>query len=403
MLHKVAGLCLAALVVAGSAEAQSRSTLLSQSRLDSLSRAKRMEWTRYIERSRERYILDTIAMRAELKTVGRDTLARAPHASGFQMTKEMTPAWFAGDSAQQIARNILSFQAPNGGWSKKVDVMTRARLPGESFFSETNRWQWISTIDNASTTSQQRFLGMADAARPNAEYRASFLRGLDYLLAAQYPNGCWPQIWPLQGSYHDAVTFNDDALVNVARLLRDIGGGAFEFVPARRRADARKAAARGTSCILASQVKVRGKLTAWGQQHDPLTLEPVSARSYELTSLSSQESAAILRYLMEIPAPSTQVVQAVHAAADWLTETRLYGVKYTFDAGAEKSEGAGPVWARMNEIGSNRPIFSNRDGIRLYDWNELTDRRTGYGWYSYAPVAALSRYERWAPKHPRQK
>jgi PelA/Pel-15E family pectate lyase len=37
-----------------------------------------------------------------------------------------------------------------------------------------------------------------------------------YLLAAQFPNGGWPQVWPLEGGYHDAVTFNDNAVSEAA-------------------------------------------------------------------------------------------------------------------------------------------------------------------------------------------
>jgi PelA/Pel-15E family pectate lyase len=61
--------------------------------------------------------------------------------------------------------------------------------------------------------------------RSAAAYRASLLRGVDYLLAAQFPNGGWPQVWPLEGGYHDAITFNDDATVQTMRLLNGVGGG----------------------------------------------------------------------------------------------------------------------------------------------------------------------------------
>ena len=53
------------------------------------------------------------------------------------------------------------------------------------------------------------------------------------------------------------------------------------------------------------------------------------------------------------------------------------------------------------ESGTNRPVFSNREGIRLYDYEQLTDRRQGYAWYSYEPAAVLKEYDSWAAKHPR--
>ena len=46
---------------------------------------------------------------------------------------------------------------------------------------------------------------------------AAVLRGLDYTFAAQFPNGGWPQVWPLEGGYHDAITFNDGASKRFSR------------------------------------------------------------------------------------------------------------------------------------------------------------------------------------------
>jgi PelA/Pel-15E family pectate lyase len=277
----------------------------------------------------------------------------------------------------------------------------RPRQAGESWFSESDGWSYIATIDNGSTVGQLLFLSRAFQARGDERYRDAFLRGLDYLFAAQFPNGCWPQVYPLQGGYHDAATFNDDAIVNVLRLFRDIGRDRHPFVPDDVRARAADRLARGVQCIVASQVRVGGRLTAWGQQHDPLTQVPVPARSYEPASLSGRESAGIAGLLMTLRDPDARVIRAVHAVADWFRKTAIHGYAYDFEEGLSRKEGAGPIWARMYEIGTDRPIFSNRDGIVLYDWNELTDRRTGYGWYGEEPAGALERYEAWSRRYPR--
>ena len=208
-------------------------------------------------------------------------------------------------------------------------------------------------------------------------------------------------MYPLSGGYHDAATFNDDATVNVLRVLRGVADGEYPFVSTRDRRRADAAAARGVDCLVAAQVVVNGARTAWGQQHDPLTLAPTSARSYELTSLASKESSTITDFLMELAAPDRRVVEAVHSAADWFGRGRMYGYEYEWKGGLRKKDGAGPLWARMYEIGTNRPIFANRDGVKLYDWEQLTDRRSGYGWYTDQPNATLKRYAAWARLHPR--
>src|SRR5437762_4546301 len=112
--------------------------MLSDSRIDSLPARERELWKAYVSKSRAQRAIDSAAMAAELASVGRREMERAPYASGFEVTKTMTPAWFASDTAKRIAENILSFQSTNGGWSKHVDF-AQPRLPGQSYFSESSQ------------------------------------------------------------------------------------------------------------------------------------------------------------------------------------------------------------------------------------------------------------------------
>jgi len=297
---------------------------------------------------------------------------------------------------------VLSFQTPSGGWSKRTDMRTRKRQPGESYYSESDGWSYIPTIDNGATTEQLRFLAGAYAATQDARVRDAYLRGIEYLLSAQQPGGGWPQVFPLQGGYHDAATYNDDAIVNVLRVLQDAADAKREWVPAELRGRATSAVDRGVGFIVASQTVVNGRRTAWGQQHDPISGTPVAARSYEPASLSGKESAAITDFLLRLPSPSPAVVEAVHSAAEWLRAVAVTGHAYDYRTGLSKADStAAPIWARMYEIGTNRPIFSNRDGVILYDWNQLTDRREGYAWYGIEARNVLRRYDRWVRDHPR--
>ena len=117
---------------------------------------------------------------------------------------------------------------------------------------------------------------------------------LDYLLAAQYPNGGWPQFFPVRKDYSRYVTFNDQAMINVLTLLDDVANGTspLDFVDSARRQRAAAAVQRGVEVILRSQVTVKGTLTVWGAQHDEVTLEPRQARAFEPVSLASAEMRA---------------------------------------------------------------------------------------------------------------
>lgn len=370
--------------------------LLDAQRVAQLPPERRDAWLQYLARSDRLRQADRAAIDAELEALGLARWTPAPGGRALVVDRTMTPDWFSGPEARRIADNILSFQTPAGGWSKSVDLRLRPRAAGESYAAERN-WHYIGTFDNDATTEQLRFLAGAYRGHRDERYRDAFERGLEYVYRAQFPNGCWPQVYPLQGSYHDAVTFNDDALVQVLQLLRDVVDLEFLSDAERRRATASLQA--GIDCVLASQVEVDGVKKVWGAQHDPLTLLPVAARAYEHASLSGGESVDVLEFLMEIEAPDARIVEAVHAAAAWFRRTAIHGYDYDISAGLVAREGAGPVWARFYEIGTNRPIFSNRDAVIRYSWHELDDeRRLGYAWYRDSATRALRTYDRWVDR-----
>ena len=162
-------------------------------------------------------------------------MMRAPYTHDFSVKPFMTRAWFAIGHRPAMAEAVLSFQAPNGGWSKHVDFTQHPRRRARA---TSPRAPSGSGSRRSTTTRRPRrstFSSLADGAQHDERYAASISRGVDYLLASQYPNGCFPQIYPLEGSYHDAVTFNDNAIVNVLRLLRDVASGAYRYPTAMQR------------------------------------------------------------------------------------------------------------------------------------------------------------------------
>jgi PelA/Pel-15E family pectate lyase len=268
------------------------------------------------------------------------------------------------------------------------------------------QWNYVGTLDNDATTTELRFLAQV-ASAPDAEaYRVSFLRGLEYLLAAQFPNGGWPQVWPLQGGYHDAITFNDGAITGALDLLQEVAGGkdGYAFVPESVRARAGASLTKGVACILATQIGPPGRRTVWAQQHDALSLQPVAGRNYEPAAQCGSESAALVLFLMRLPRPSPAVVDAVHAAVTWFRKTAIHGMAYQRGAGGRRLipvQDAGPLWARFYEIGTDRAVFGDRDKSIHDDVSEISaERRNGYSWYNPGPQQALQRYAAWSLSHP---
>src|SRR5690606_36467906 len=124
------------------------------------------------------------------------------------------------------------------------------------------------------------------------------------------------QNYPLVGGYHDHITYNDALMKDLMSLLHrvSLGQNEYAFVSADARAEAATSLRKGIECVLNTQVIVNGARTIWGAQHDAITLAPTKARAYEMASLSTMESAAMLDFLMELDDPSSAVVDAIHAA-----------------------------------------------------------------------------------------
>ena len=338
-------------------------------------------------------------MNRELQSEGRTEMTRAPYSAPDFRFAERDDAWMKSDSARVMGEAVITYQTPSGGWSKRTD-MTHPRARGMSYYSETDAWHYSPTFDNGATTGQLRFLSALSARHADPRYATAFARGLRLILEAQQPNGCWPQSYPLEGGYHDAATFNDDATTLVMRVLDDVSSGVIPLGSPADRRSAPKAAKRGVDCLLASQVAVNGRRTVWGQQHDPITLAIVPARRYELAGLAGRESASVITYLMSLERPTAEVVASVHAAAAWFRAHALTRYRYDAQMGLRVDPEGQPIWARLTEVATDKPIFANRDGVKLYDWNQLTDRRSGYGWFGTEPAAALTIYDSWSRTHP---
>jgi len=213
-------------------------------------------------------------------------------------------------------------------------------------------------------------------------------------------------VWPLEGGYHDTITINDDAMLHVLTLMHDLAQGMDEFawLPAATRAQAAVSFQRGLACLLAAQIREPGgRLTVWCQQHDALTLQPASARNYEMPSATSSESAEIVLFLMQLPHPDSNVITAVRAAVAWFDKTKIMGVAYKRTGGERQlvaAPGEGPIWARYYELGTDRPIFGDRDKTIHDTVSELSlERRNGYGWYRDSPKRVLEHYRRWSQEN----
>lgn len=317
-------------------------------------------------------------------------------------------------SAQDLtADNMIMFQRSAGGWSKEYNKKQPVDYAKEYIGDERVKIQNDSskidaTIDNGATIKEISYLFKAYKTTQAEKYLQAAEKGVRYLLKSQHDNGGFPQFYPDFSAYRSQVTYNDNAMVNALNLLQDIalGQNGLDGLNSTLAADAAKAVDKGIDCILKTQIKVNGKLTAWCAQYDAKTLQPAKARAFELVSLSGMESVGIVAFLMRQKNPSTEIKNAITSAVAWLEAAKIEGYALVEIPAPDSPKGKDKVlepasgnemWARFYDIDTNEPFFCGRDGVKRKTVAEIDyERRMGYAWYGIWPKKLLTEmYPKW--------
>jgi len=269
------------------------------------------------------------------------------------------------DGAREAAEALLYGQFRSGGWTNCIDFRLRAQT-GAKYEGGRNRRDGTSSLDDGQTQSAIRLLVLVDEglAFKHAELHRSALFALDALLAAQFPNGGFPQIWTgpvtkrpvLKASYPaydwktegriknywDFYTLNDnvcgyvaDTLIEAHRVYRD---------------DKYRAALRrlGDFLILAQMPDPQ---PGWAQQYN-YDMKPVWARKFEPPGISGDESQEVIETLMKIfvATGDRKYLEPIPSALAYLRRSLLPDGRL----------------ARYYELRTNRPLYMERRSKKVY-------------------------------------
>lgn len=338
--------------------------------------------------------------------------AQNTHKNWPDIIRKSDASWFGTEEAKKIAENVLLYQRDIGGWPKNIQMQNELTPSQKKELLEIKKTTKETTTDNEATTQEMLFMSKMYTQVKDERYKESFLKGLNYLLEAQYANGGWPQFYPLKKGYYTHITYNDDSMVRILNVMKEVAEGTdfYSIKPSKEIVAKTKIAFdKGIDCIIKTQYKQNGVLTAWCAQHDEVTLAPANARAFELASLSGYESAKIVLLLMSVEKPSPEIVTAVKSAVVWFEKTKITNLeekRVLNDAGkiVDKkmipTTNANPIWARFMDLETNEPFFCDRDGIRKKSLDQIgSERRNGYSWYSDAPKEVLKKFPDWAIKN----
>jgi hypothetical protein len=312
------------------------------------------------------------------------------------------------DAAKAAADALAIGQLESGGWDNVVDFdpklsrnWYRRSDIGQVPPAEAAKRRNMTTFDDDKTQSAIRLLlAVADVSQGSNEPRDGRIReardyALEKLLAAQRPNGGWPQRWsgtpvdprefPVQPAriprtypreypkrdYSAYYTLNDnthrDCVVTLLDAAKRLG-----------KPEYRAAALKGGDFLLLAQLPE--PQPAWAQQYNP-RLEPDWARAFEPPCVVSSESSGAMRLLVDLylETGEERYLKPLPRAIAWF----------------KRSELSPGIWARMYEIGTNRPIYGDRDGRIKYRIEDLSpERQSGYSWKgAYGIPSVMSYFE----------
>ena len=304
---------------------------------------------------------------------------------------KMGADWYGSDEAQQFADKLLSAQKNSGGWMKNIEFHKESDTGGKTEHS---------CLDNGATTQEMRFLAKVYQKTKVEKYKESFTRALNMIFTAEKGCGGWSQYWPLSGngSYQDYITFNDDLMTNVMRLLNDIAtnkGDFADITDESTRNHCEQSFQHAIDVIIKCQVDDNGTPAAWCAQHDTITFLPTEGRPHELPSISAYESANLLSYLMTIDKPSEQLQQTIHSAVAWLDGHKTDGkaIEDFTNANGEKDrriidKTGSAVWGRFIQLGG-------ATGEKTYNafFTKLKDRNKKRSYYQNGKTYTYTEYE----------
>ena len=305
------------------------------------------------------------------------------------------------ECAEKAANALIYGQHPLGGWHYFIDFDKTGLVEWyEKVFSnykwgmeEYRHYYGNCTFDDASTTDPTRFLLRLYMTTLDPAYRGPLLKALDFILMSQYPNGGWPQRYPLRYEFaHDGLkdytslyTFNDGVINNNISMLVE----AYEQLGNE---EYMKAARRGMDFFLISQGPE--EQAAWADQHG-MDLLPAWGRTHEPAGYMPRYTVANIRDLMKFYriTGERRYLKPIPGALNWLERSAL---KVLDDGRLEL--------AANYEVGTNLPIGRHQTdkvteegyGLFLYDKNPPFIKTTvniKYFRSQYERISALSPVE----------
>ena len=274
------------------------------------------------------------------------------------------------DVARKAADALVFGQHPLGGWHYFIDFDPKG-LP-QWYETQASQYRWgyeeyrhyygNATYDDHVTSDAAAFLMRFYSVSMESGYREPVMRALNFLMISQYPNGAWPQRYPLRYEYaHDGLpdytsffTLNDGAAEHNVRLMLE----AFDTFGDERYWNT---ARRGVEAFIQLQGPIGQG--CWAEQYGP-DMRPATARTHEPAGYVVRESRGIIAVLHEmyLRTGDPRYLAPVPRCLNW------------FERINRESQAERYPTPRYWEPGTNKPLYvvradgSTPEGYGKYEW-----------------------------------
>lgn len=282
-------------------------------------------------------------------------------------------------AARAAAGALMECQLSSGGWDSDFDfapdLVKKYHLRSDVLKgdAEPGKRRNRSTLDDNKTQSALLFLlelAYLPESREDAELQAALKDGMEGLLAAQYPNGAWPQQfsgpvdatlpvkkaaypqdWPREFpavKYDAFYTLNDGNMEKLVELLlraHELTGEARYLAAAEK---------TGEFFLLAQMPEPQ---PVWAQQYN-FEMEPVWARKFEPPAVGCGEGVGVMQMLVQlwVVTGKEHYLKPIPPALKWFEANALADGRH----------------ARFYELRTNKPLYFVKDTYELtYDDGNL--------------------------------
>ncbi|RCS50515.1 pectic acid lyase [Bremerella cremea] len=302
---------------------------------------------------------------------------------------DATQDQFYLDAATETGEALIHGQLSSGGWTNCIDFNPHGDRVAQ-YRNGKGEGKNNSSLDDDQTQAAIRFLMRLDQAHrfQNPSVHEATTTALDALLAAQFSNGGFPQVWTApvnqilprekgnfptydwraEGrikNYWDMYTLNDGLAGTVSAVLIE----AHQIYRDERYLNA--LSKLGDFLILA---QMPAPQPAWAQQYS-YGMTPIWARRFEPPAIAGHESQDVIATLLSIYAVTqdTKYLDPIPPALKYLESSLLPNGQL----------------ARYYELQSNKPLYMNRNGKNYFLTYDDTNLPDHYSWKTNSKLKQL--------------